>query len=156
MAVEENFSEKSVTKMKNIATEENMGKSIVEIAAIAEAGKLFCESTYLKEGDNPLVFGAHLQIAKLEEYITTGPNFGVNSRTKKRCREAAVLVNDLCKDLVNAGNSLSEQVSVLNDELAVMQQQQRDMNANMENVRSGSRTRGHCVELCFNGKHKNC
>ena len=47
---------------------------------------------------------------------------------------------------MNAGNSLSEQVSVLKDELAVMQQQQRDMNANMENVRSGSRTIGHRVD----------
>ena len=91
MAVEENFSEKSVTKMKNIATEENMGKLIVEIAAIDEAGKLFCESTYLIESDDPLVFGAHLQIAKLEEYITTGPNFGVNSRTKKDVKKLQFL-----------------------------------------------------------------
>ena len=69
--------------MKNKATKENMGKLIVEIAAIAEAGKMLCESTYLMEGDDPLVFGAHIQIEKLQDYIAIGPRFGVNSRTKK-------------------------------------------------------------------------
>ena len=62
VAVVQKISEKSVDKMKDIATKEQMGKLIVEFAAVAEAGRQFCISTYLMEGDDPLVFGEHLEL----------------------------------------------------------------------------------------------
>ena len=108
VAVSEKNSEKSVEKMLSIATKENMGKLTVEIAAIADSGRLLCESTYLMEGDDPLVFGTHLHLVKLKHYITTGPRFSIGSTTQKRCKEAAHLVNDLCKDSINNKNMLTE------------------------------------------------
>ena len=62
VAVVQKISEKSIAKMNDIATKEKMGKLIVEFAAVAEAGRPFCIATYLMEGDDPLVFGEHLEL----------------------------------------------------------------------------------------------
>lgn len=85
-ALEKKFSDMSMQKMINVTSQESLLKLIIETAAVAEAGRAFYVATYLPEGDDPIVLGGHIEIAKLEDYIDYEPNFGVNSRTRSRCK----------------------------------------------------------------------
>ena len=49
-------SEESVKNITSLANEKNIPKMLVEFAVVSQIGKIFCESTYALEGDDP--FGA--------------------------------------------------------------------------------------------------
>ena len=151
------ISEKSVAKMNKIATKEKMGKLIVEFAAVAEAGRPFCTSTYLMEGDDPLVFGAHLELKKLQDYIKDGPRFRSNSRTQKRCREAEGIINNLCRDLVHSRDMRYEEVCIFEEELNFIQDQLKDTDIPTNNAGGTLRNRGRRVDYASmaNGRVRN-
>ena len=48
----------SAKKMKQIACAENIPRLLLEAAAVADVGKLFCQSTYLPFGEDPLALGS--------------------------------------------------------------------------------------------------
>lgn len=80
-----------------MATTENIPRLIVETTAVAETGKIFFVFTYLLEGIDPLVLEGYIKISNLQSYIDAGSRFGLKSTTRKRCQQAANLVEDLCR-----------------------------------------------------------
>jgi len=90
-----NLSKASVAKMKKASTPLVLPKVLVQAAAIAEVGRPFCIATYMTEGDDPLTFTVYMVFEELDAYVSRGPVFGEQSRTRRRCKEAAKLVHSL-------------------------------------------------------------
>ena len=93
---EMNVSVQSVKKMKQIACPENIPRLLVEAAAVADVGKLFCQSTYLLEGDDPLAIGSWIVFEKLDCYVNSNSNIiRLSLCTIDKCAEAAKLITCL-------------------------------------------------------------
>jgi hypothetical protein len=96
--VEKKYSERSVAKLQQHATDLSTPGIMVEFAAIAETGRPFCQATYILEGDDPLVLTAYIVLDKLDQVIADGVKF---ERTKLVCKEAASMVLSLRKPLLD-------------------------------------------------------
>jgi hypothetical protein len=96
--VEKKYSERSVAKLQQHATDLSTPRIMVEFAAIAETGRPFCQATYILEGDDPLVLTAYIVLDKLDQVIADGVKF---ERTKLVCKEAASMVLSLRKPLLD-------------------------------------------------------
>ena len=98
------------------------------------------------EGDDPLVFGAHLELQKLQDFIENGSRFGPSSRSRKRCREAEGIINNLCKDLVHSRDIWYEELCMLEDELTFIHDQIKDTEIPLSNTGGTLRNKGPRVD----------
>ena len=98
------------------------------------------------EGDDPLVFGAHLELEKLQDYIKDGPRFGPSSRNRRRCNEAEGIINNLCRDLVHSRDMRYEEVCIFEEELNFIQDQLKDTDTPTNNAGGTLRNRGRRVD----------
>ena len=110
------------------------------------------------EGDDPLALGGYIEISKLLAYIEAGPNFGMNSTTRKRCQQAENLVKDLSRVNYESCALWHEQVDILEEEVNVLQQQAVNSNTEVTeegdtNFGRGLRNIGRCLN--YNAMHNN-
>jgi hypothetical protein len=86
------LSTKSVNKMKRVASPENIPRLIVEAAAMADVGKLFCQSTYLLEGEDPLALTSWMVFEKMDVNVEDNLNMArFRPCTIAKCEYAAKL-----------------------------------------------------------------
>ena len=70
---EKKYSEASAEKLLKMFDDKIfMAKVLVAAAAQVDAGKLFCQATYLLEGDSPLVFTAHRVFTMIDTTLVAG------------------------------------------------------------------------------------
>ena len=89
---EKKWSEESMKKLRDIAIEKNVPKLIVEFAVVSEIIKVFCETTYALEGDDPLGLSCWLVFDRLDNYINNG--ITLSQETIKAYDRAGELISE--------------------------------------------------------------
>eukprot|EP00956_Cyclotella_meneghiniana_P038233 scaffold150619_cov36-Cyclotella_meneghiniana.AAC.2 len=112
---------KSCAKMKKWSAAEFLPRLKVEIGAITEVGRQFCIATYAAEGNDPLVLGIYRTFAALDEYVASGLTFGEDSLTRKRCKEAAALVDEKLKVLKEKVANASDEIERIELDIAILE-----------------------------------
>ena len=97
IALEYKWSEKSVNKLNELISEETLPLIMVELAAVADIGKIFCETTYVLEGDDPLGCCSWMAFENLDRYVEEGVK--LNSATINACDKAGELANEVLAKL---------------------------------------------------------
>ena len=93
--VEKEWSKESSKKLQQLVTPSTLPKLLVEMNAVVEVGRVFCQSTYTLEGDDPLVFTAYLVFERLNKTISELGNANSLSNTRQACKTASNLVSNL-------------------------------------------------------------
>ena len=105
--------------LKFLSNKWNRAYVEVELSVTSLYGKIFAESTYLLEGDQPLWSQTYRVMEKLSRFLVDGPSDEQWQPTKNSCTNAARLVSDLSKAVqqkfVDAENKVREITSTLTE-----------------------------------------
>ena len=114
--------EKPVAKMKKYSADKYLPKLIVQAGAVTEVGKQWCIATYAAEGNDPLVFGTYQMFNDLDTFVSNPLTFGEGSHTRKRCQEAATLIQPEWKRLSEEVKLLKEDLDEIKEDLLVLEE----------------------------------
>ena len=90
-------SEKSVNKLSDLVSKETLPRIMVEIAAVTDVGKIFCETTYVLEGDDPLGCCSQMAFEKIDRHIEEGVK--IRKVTLNVFDKAGEMANELLVEL---------------------------------------------------------
>ena len=99
-----------------------MSRLIVEAGAVTEVGRRFCVLTYAAETNDPAVFTIYLLFGELDDYVARDVFFENDGLTRKRCREAAELIQPKWEEMmaeIDDSESMIENMSIDIDTLEI-------------------------------------
>ena len=113
----EKISQASIKSMRKWSQSQYLPRLIVECAAVSEVGRQFCIATYGAEGDSELAITVYLIFNDLDKFYNDRDSvFPQGSMTRKRCKEAAKLVNSKWEKLKDDVESYQGNVEFLEGE----------------------------------------
>jgi hypothetical protein len=89
ISLQREWSKASMESLVEIGTKERLPKIAVEMAAVVDGGRVFCEATYSLEGDDPLILTAHIVIKRITNRIAELENGENIELVRVACRKAA-------------------------------------------------------------------
>ena len=102
ISVQKEWSKASMESLVEIGTKERLPKIAVEMAAVVDGGRVFCEATYSLEGDDPLVLTAHFVFKRIASRIAELKNGQNIELVRAACRKAAADVLFLKQPLLDS------------------------------------------------------
>ena len=103
IALQNQWSEKSVNKLSDLVSKENLPRIMVEIAAVTDVGKMFCETTYILEGNDHLGCCSWIAFKKINRHIKEGVK--LSKVTLNVCNKAGKMSNQLLVELQSKSSS---------------------------------------------------
>ena len=119
IGVRNKWSEESIKKMVNLGSQVNLPKLIVEFAVVSQVGRIFCQSTYSLEGDDPIGASCWLIFERLDKYANDGVI--LSNITAQACDRAGELMSiqssEVRTGVADELNHARNQLSDINDNI---------------------------------------
>jgi hypothetical protein len=110
VCVKNEWSKASMDKLVKLGSPDKLPKLTVQMASIAEAGRPFCESTYMLEGKDPLALTAYLVFERLDAKVEQLESQEAMPLTKEACKQASEMIQALMKPLQDAITSIENEI----------------------------------------------
>ena len=134
--INKGWSTNSFQSIQQIATPEKIPIILVEGAALLDAGKVFCNATYILEGDDPLILSAYLVHEMVRERIDELRN-GLNmEKTLNACKRAEMKIAILVQPLKEAEEKATMELTMAKLALREAEVARDQAKVNLERLRN--------------------